>query len=187
MDEGSAPYPQPSSPPLITDWRNVRSAPRSKSMTNQDDLSATTVHSCCASLHRRVQAVDNVFSSLATMSVTSSEGTSLPATVAPVCNLWVSVGWYPTRVAWTPGVMVVNLDGGERPTGGRDQERRLGAEVRSSASEAWPSEVRSFLGPTSSMPQDWGQSRGTSASGETMPPQGMREGLSSHPSPSQVL
>ncbi len=120
------------------------------------------------------------------MSATRSEGTSLPATVAPVCNPWVPVGWCRTCVAWTPGLMVVNLDGGA--TNRRaDQERRLGAEVRSSASEAWPSEVRSFLGPASSLPQDWDQSRGTSASGETVPPQGMREGLSSHPYPSQVL
>ena len=33
----------------------------------------------------------------------------------------------------------------------------------------------------------WGQSSGTSASAETMSTQGMREGLSPHPSPSQVL
>jgi hypothetical protein len=96
-------------------------------------------------------------------------------------------GQVATRVAWTRGLMVVNLDGRGRPIEGRDQERRLGVELRISTSEAWPSEVRSFLGPTSSMPQVWGQSRGTSASTKTLPAQGMRETLSSHPSPSQVL
>ena len=81
------------------------------------------------------------------MSVTGTEGTSVPASVAPVCNPWVSVGWYPTHVAWTPGVMAVNLDGGERPTGERDQERRLGAEVRAPRPRLGRRKFAASLGP----------------------------------------
>ena len=58
---------------------------------------------------------------------------------------------------------------------------------KDSASEAWPSEVRSFLGPNTSLPQIWGPSRGSSASAATVSAQGMREAVSSHPSPSSIL
>ena len=67
------------------------------------------------------------------------------------------------------------------------KERRLGAEVRVSASETWPLEVRSFLGPTSKMPQDRGRSRGNSASAATLSAQGLREALSPHTSSSPIL
>src|SRR5271165_2443308 len=67
------------------------------------------------------------------------------------------------------------------------QVRRLGAELITSASEAWPSEVRSFLGPTSKMPYAASQSRGRSASAAAVSTQGLRETFSSHSSPSSIL
>ena len=39
---------------------------------------------------------------------------------------------------------------------------------KDSASEAWPWEVRSFLGPKTSLPKVWSLSRGSAASAETL-------------------
>ena len=79
--------------------------------------------------------------------------------------------------------------------GGQGQLRGLkgsekGASERSkrdSASEAWPSEVSRFLGPTSRLPQSWCPSRGSSAPPETLFAQGMRAALSTDPPPSPIL
>jgi hypothetical protein len=75
---------------------------------------------------------------------------------------------------------------GRLGTGGR-QVGRLGAEAKISASEAWPSEVRSFLGPTSKMPQAASQSRGRSAPTAAMSAQRLRETISPHMSPGSIL
>ena len=45
-------------------------APRSVSITIQDDLSATTVQLSCATFHTRAHLVDNVFLSLPTATST---------------------------------------------------------------------------------------------------------------------
>ena len=67
------------------------------------------------------------------------------------------------------------------------KEGASGRSIRDSAPEAWPSEVRSFLGPESSLPQVWGSSRGASASTEAVSAQRVREGLPTDPSPGPIL
>jgi hypothetical protein len=56
-----------------------------------------------------------------------------------------------------------------------------------SGSEAWPSEVRSFLGPNSSLPQLWSLSRGSLASSETVFAQRMRAAISTDPASNSIL
>ena len=72
----------------------------------------------------------------------------------------------------------------------RVEGMRIGASGRStmdSAPEAWPSEVRCFLGPTPSSPLTWSPSRASSASTAAVSPQGVREALSTDPSSGSIL
>ena len=62
-----------------------------------------------------------------------------------------------------------------------------GRSVKDSAPEAWPSEVRRFLGPTPSLPLTWSPSRGASASTAALSAQGVRGGLRSDPSSGSIL
>ena len=56
-----------------------------------------------------------------------------------------------------------------------------------SAPEAWPSEVRSFLGPIQDSPPTGVPSRGSSASTAAVSAQGVREALPAHPPPGAIL
>ena len=94
----------------------------------------------------------------------------------------------PAGAAWKRGGSAFTLEGRDQPRGLKgSEEGASGRSKRDSASEAWPSEVRSFLGPESSLPQSWGPSRGSSASTETVSAQGVREALSTDPSPGPIL
>ena len=72
----------------------------------------------------------------------------------------------------------------------RAERIREGTSRRSdmdSAPKAWPSEVRSFLGPIQDSPPTGVPSRGSSASTAAVSAQGVREALPAHPPPGAIL
>jgi hypothetical protein len=93
----------------------------------------------------------------------------------------------PRPGGWEAGPAGLKLEGGGLARGPSRSQRAPRSGAEDSAPEAWPSEVLSFLGPITSLPPSPGPSRGSSASAAPLSPQGMREALSSHPSPSAIL